>query len=534
MAARRQRVAAALVAGSLALSCAGDPRAGGDPAWNPVRQFTETSEDQERDLGMKFDDEVSKHLALVDDPVVLAFVHDLGNEVLRRIPQQPFYYRFRVVQDPQLNAFAVPGGYVYLHTGTILAAGSVDELAGVMAHEIGHVKGRHYARMREKAAIPDLVAAVAGIGAAMATQHSGAAVAVQGANEALKLQFTRDFENEADQLGIDYMSRAGFEPTGMARFFERIVEAEKKRDVPGFRVPPYLFSHPEVEDRIVTVSTLGPRSRPQTPADPSYAIRLREVQARLSVLTDAKRRSMRQALAPRTPAGDAALAEANRYVAEGFSDRAIAALEAAESIAPADPRLPYRRAEILEQAGRSAEAIAAWRRTVDLDPQQAQVLYRLGLAYKLAGDPRNAVFYLDQAARRFGERSELRKEARFEAFKLTFRPFEKSGLADGSAAGEADTVAGSSRERFSRGDEKAVWWGRLNPRYSDHVDDLHARWRDPSGAVRREAPLDVLSKPIFVSEFPLRASDDVAAGDWSVEILLEDDVLERRSFAVVP
>lgn len=534
MAARRLRLAAAIGCLAALAACAGDPRAGGDPGWNPVRQLTDTSEDQERELGMKFDEEVSKHLPMVEDPTVLAFVHDLGNEILRKIPQQPFVYRFRVVQDPQLNAFAVPGGYVYLHTGTILAAASVDELAAVMAHEIGHVKGRHYARMREKAAIPELLGTLAGLGAAMATNQAGAAIAVQGANEAMKLQFSRDFENEADQLGIDYMARAGFDPVGMSRFFERIVEAQKKQDVPGFRVPPYLFSHPDVEDRIVTVSTLAPKSRPQVAEDPAYAIRLREVQARLSLLTDARRRSMRPPAPVRVPASDAALAEAERLVAEGFLEGALARLEKAEDVAPADPRLPYRRAELLERAGRGPEAIAAWKRTLDLDPQQAMVLYRLGLAYKAAGDRRSAVFYLEQAARRFGGKGELQKDARFEAFKLTFKPFEKSGLADGSTDRNIDTVAGHAREQFSRSDEKAVWWGRLNEHYADHVDDLRVRWMDPKGDVRREEPLDALEKPVYASELPLRAGSDVATGTWTVEVLLEDDVLERRSFAVVP
>lgn len=534
MATRGIRLAAVLGCVGALVACAGDPRAGGSPAWNPVRQLTDTSEDDERELGMKFDEEVSKHLLLVEDPTVLAFVHDLGNEILRKIPQQPFVYRFRVVQDPQLNAFAVPGGYVYLHTGTILSAASVDELAGVMAHEIGHVKGRHYARMREKSAIPELLGALAGVGAAVATNQAGAAIAIQGANEALKLQFSRDFENEADQLGIDYMARAGFEPVGMSRFFERIVEANKKRDVPGFRVPPYLFSHPDVEDRIVTVSTLAPRSRPQVAADPGFAIRLREVQARLSQLTDAGRSSMRPPAPPRAAASEAALADAARLASEGYVDAALARLSAAEEDAPADPRLPYRRAELLEGAGRSEEAIAAWKRTVDLDPQQGMVLYRLGLACKAAGDRRNAIFYLEQAARRFGEKGELHKNARFEVFKLTFKPFESSGLADGATSGALDTVAGHARERFALSDEKAVWWGRLNPRYSDREDALRVRWKDPSGDVRRDEAPEVLARPVFVSELPLSRGDDIVTGTWTVEVLLEGDVLEQRSFAVVP
>ena len=90
-----------------------------------------------------------------------------------RIEPQPFIYRFRVIDDPSLNAFAVPGGYVYFHSGTLLAAGSVDELAGVMGHEIAHVKARHYARMQKASQLPDLLAGIAGMAAAVAAREPG-------------------------------------------------------------------------------------------------------------------------------------------------------------------------------------------------------------------------------------------------------------------------------------------------------------------------------------------------------------------------
>jgi predicted Zn-dependent protease len=470
----------------------------------------------------------------VDDPVVLAFVNDLGNEILKKIPQQPFIYRFRVVQDPSLNAFAVPGGYVYLHSGTILAAGSVDELAGVMSHEIGHVKGHHYARMREKALIPELLTTLAGIGAAVATGQGGAAVAAQGVNQAIQLHFSREFENEADQLGMSFMSRAGYDPVGMGRFFERIVELEKNQSRAGYEIPPYLYSHPDVKDRIGSVETMAPRLRPQTAPDPSFEPRLREAQARLSILAGARRSSLPSPAAPKPSSSDAILVDANRLVAEGFVSDAVSRLEAAEAREPLDPRLPYRRAEILEQAGRKGEAIVAWRRTIELDPQQGMVLRRLGLAYKAAGDKRNAVFYLEQSARRFGEKSELQKTALWEAFKLTYRPFEQSGMADGSDERGTDTVAGYSRDEFRLSDGKAVWWGRINSRYSDHRDDIRVRWKDPSGDVRRDEPAVELSKAVLVSELPIREARDVQPGSWTVEILLEDDVVERKSFRINP
>lgn len=533
MAASRRSVAAAAVLLGLLAACA-SAKKGAGPGWNPVRQLTEVSEDQERDLGMQFDSEVSKHLALVDDPVVLSFVNDLGNEILKKVPHQPFLYRFRVVQDPSLNAFAVPGGYVYLHSGTILAAGSVDELAAVLAHEIGHVKGHHYARMREKAAIPELLTTLAGLGAAAATGQGGVAVAAQGVNQAIELKFSREFENEADQTGLDLMSRAGWDPNAMARFFDRLVELEKKETRAGLAIPPYLYSHPDVKERIVTVEILAPRMRPQKTPDPGFEPRLREAQARLSILADARRRSVRPPAPPRSAAADVVLAEADRLAAAGHADAAIGTLAQGEDRAPADPRLPYRRAELLETTGRKADAVAAWRRALDLDPQQAMVLYRLGLAYKAVGDRRNAVFYIEQAARRFGEKSDLQKEARWEAFKLTFKAIEQSGLADGSRERGADTVAGYSRERFSVTEEKALWWGRLNPRYADRLDRIRVRWTGPSGDVLRVEKGEDLSAPVLISELSLRDLRGIAPGTWRVDVLLDDDVVDHKAFQVTP
>jgi predicted Zn-dependent protease len=141
--------------------------------FNPMREITEVSEDDERAIGLQFDAEIREHVTIVEDPVIAAFINDLGQEIVRGLEPQPFIYRFRVVLDPSLNAFAVPGGYVYFHSGTILAAGSIDELAGVMGHEVAHVKGHHYARMREKTQIPDLLIGLAGMAAAVATGEPG-------------------------------------------------------------------------------------------------------------------------------------------------------------------------------------------------------------------------------------------------------------------------------------------------------------------------------------------------------------------------
>ena len=279
--------------------------------FNPVRDIIEVSEDDERELGLQFDQELRNHVTIVEDPIIAAFINDLGQEIVRGIEPQPFIYRFRVVLDASLNAFAVPGGYVYFHSGTILAAGSIDELAGVMGHEIAHVKGRHYARMREKTQIPDLLIGLAGMAAAVATGEPGILIATQAANVAAKLSFSREFENEADQYGSIFMTRAGYEPAAITRFFERILE--DKRDSP-YTIPPYLYSDPDVEDRIAAVEQRAQKLRSTGSPTPRFAEGLREVQARLAYLIETRRRSTPTPSPPQNPRRiDPLLAEAQSH-----------------------------------------------------------------------------------------------------------------------------------------------------------------------------------------------------------------------------
>ncbi|MCP4036537.1 MAG: M48 family metalloprotease, partial [bacterium] len=145
--------------------------------WSPLETFELMSLDDERQLGMDFDREIETHFRLITDPVVTGFLHDLGQQIVARVEPQPFIYRFQIVQAPQLNAFAVPGGYIFFHTGTLMAATTVDELAGVMAHEIAHVSKRHLAHRQQQRQIPSLLAQAALVAASVASQNAAPLIA---------------------------------------------------------------------------------------------------------------------------------------------------------------------------------------------------------------------------------------------------------------------------------------------------------------------------------------------------------------------
>ena len=140
------------------------------------------SEDDLRELGLSADQQIQKHVELINDPLVSSFVNELGQTLVAQIEPQPFIYRFRVIQARSLNAFAIPGGYIYLHSETLMQVDSVDELAGVLSHEIAHVQARHFSRREAKTALPGLAARVLGMGAAIATREPGLAVMGEGVN----------------------------------------------------------------------------------------------------------------------------------------------------------------------------------------------------------------------------------------------------------------------------------------------------------------------------------------------------------------
>jgi len=500
-------------------------------SFNPLRSLGPPEVEDERELGAQFDAEIRKHVILIDDPVVLGYVNDLGQQLAASLGPQPFPYRFRVVRDSSLNAFAVPGGYVYLHSGTLLAAGSPDELAGVIGHEIGHVKGRHFARMQEHGKMPELLANLAGMAAAVATGEPGILVAAQAANVAMQLRWSREFEAEADQSAVVLAQRSGYDPAAITHFFERVLEEQRR--LPAQEIPPYLFSHPEVESRIdaveIAVAKAEPAPAPAAEAGPDRAA-FEAMQARLAVLVDRQRASLAGAAAPGDPARTRArLEEAEALAAAGRVDEALAALDAAAAIDPGDPRIPFRQGELLDASGRHREAILAYQRTLALDATRALVFFRLGEAWAALGDRGQAVYAFEQARDRSGAASPLRQRAEWELAKQAYGVLSATGVSGVDASGAPEL--GVSRDALPASGGRVGWWGRLSPRFEPLVARISVRWIDPAGTVVRTAPVERLTRPYVGSVLEIdRGVAD--RGLWRVEALIDDDVIDRRNFRV--
>ena len=517
MAARRLLLILASLAGLLAAACIQDD----GRRWSPSKVI-EVSEEEEQRLGFAFDKWARQNLDLIEDPVVMGFINDLGQTIVRTIEPQPFIYRFRVIRDKRLNAFAVPGGYIYFHSETLLASASIDEVAGVMGHEIAHVKARHYKRMVEQNAIPKILTQLAAVGATLATGHPAPMIVGMGVNVAFQLRFSREFEEEADRVGSVFMARGGYDVRGMAHFFQRIVAAEKRPGPQG--LPPYLYTHPDVAERIAGVQARAEQLRPVSEPDPALGAAFYEAQRRLAMLEASDRTVWREPQLPDAREGsDHALRLADEQAAREDTEGALAVLGSAEQAAPEDPRLPFRRGEILEAAGRREEAVAAYRRAVELNPTTGLVLYKLGRAYAEIGDRHRAAYYLEQALLNLGGTSAVRKRAEKELERVSFPVLLEAGLSE-----SFDEQPGRERSEFEAGGE-VVWWARVAPHYRGERDEITVRWRSPAGVVEHEDAVETHRRPYVAARFR-----PAAPGRWTLEAALDDHTIDRRPFRITP
>ncbi len=189
----------------------------------------------------------------LDDPEIADYLNDLGSRLAAAIPGGRQDFEFIVIRDGSINAFALPGGFIGAHTGLLLASESESEVASVLAHEMAHVTQRHIARMlgvQQQVQLPAMIAMAAALllGGSRPDLAQAAAMAAQGAVVQTQLGYSRDYEREADRVGFQTLSTAGFDTHAMATFFEKM--QRYTRIVDDGTLPGYLRTHPVTTERI--------------------------------------------------------------------------------------------------------------------------------------------------------------------------------------------------------------------------------------------------------------------------------------------
>jgi beta-barrel assembly-enhancing protease len=209
-------------------------------------------EEQEVALGAQAADEINSELPLVQDEAIATYVTNLGTQIALGTTRADLKWRFFVVDSPQINAFALPGGFIYVNRGLIEATRSHSELAGVLGHEIGHVVQRHSVEQMGKHATANIgVAVLCALTSACESGLGQAAIEMGGS--LVLTRYSRRDEFEADSEAVINVVRAGIDPKGVPRFFERLLNA---REYQPSRVESWFTSHPLEEDRIYAAHRL--------------------------------------------------------------------------------------------------------------------------------------------------------------------------------------------------------------------------------------------------------------------------------------
>lgn len=390
---------------------------------------------EERELSKEFLELLKKQLPLIEDPVIVDYVNQVGQKILAALPPQPFEYQFYVVKQDVYNAFATPAGHIFIYSGLLGAMDSEEELAGILAHEICHVVSRHISEKIErsktanKLALAGMIAGIllgaAGAGDAGMAMMTGSAAGVQS----MMLAYSRGDEDEADQIGLTTLYKAGYRGEGMVTMFEKI---RSKQWFGADDIPTYVMTHPAVESRIGDVNRrvqnfnrkygqpplVDPmpftrmhirliaeygdenvvlhQSRQAYEKDPDnplvnyeYGLILGRTGQRQAAI-----KHLQKALAARPLDRDILTDLGKLYFYEGQYDQAIRVLEGAVGPGSDQSEALYFMARAYQETGQLDTAVSYFEELLDEHPDYNQAHFDLGKVYSQMGRRGEAFFHL--------------------------------------------------------------------------------------------------------------------------------------------
>jgi len=426
---------------------------------------------EERELGERILQEVKKRWPIVQEPSINAYIRNIGQGILKPLGPQTFEFQFYVLNSPEINAFAVPGGKVFLNSGLILLVENEDELAGVIAHEIGHAIARHIAKRGEKTkkvSLATLGAILAGIFLGGPATEAIVTTTVAASETAL-LKYSREDEEEADFLGLKFMNQAGYNRQGMITMLKKL----RRTQGPASGDPPaYLLTHPALEARAAdleiqmsrfpkekeTAKTTGNLVRIQT----KLVVEEKDIARSITYFQNWAQRSPQEAeaffglgLAQKRMGGlDRALGSLTKAASlapqdgEIFRELGITHflkadllgaqknLERARSLLPNDSPVHFYLGRVYAEQKQSELALKSFLRARELDPQLSEVHYHLGMVYgtmnllgpayqslgyyyKALGDHKTALVNFNKALSYFGEQAPERQAIKKEILNLS-------------------------------------------------------------------------------------------------------------------
>jgi predicted Zn-dependent protease len=328
--------------------------------------FAEFTISDEKKLGKEFYDKLEKTHFLLKNKQLNEYINQIGNLILAQGKKAPFEFHFSIINSNAINAFATPGGYIYINKGLINVAENEGELAGVIAHEIGHANARHIASIIEKSQklnIAALAAIIAGafLGGGGDATAAITAFAVAGSTS-MTLKYMREHEEEADRLGIAYLSSAGYYPAAMVDFLKIM----KQHEFISKTMPSYLMTHPGTDYRIFYLDGLILTKYRQTGAK-NIVGNLKRMQTFISL-------------------NDADLDARYRQLNDALTKN------------PGNVDILYALALVEDKLGQTSLALEHFQKALSLSPRDEDILKNIGLIYLKMGKADLALTYLQRAA----------------------------------------------------------------------------------------------------------------------------------------
>ena len=351
---------------------------------------------QEAQIGRGVMSQLRSAGAVMDDPIVTEYIQTLGARLAGQANDGDHRFEFFVVDDDAINAFALPGGFIGMNSGLILASERESEVAGVLAHEVAHVTQRHIARSiysNQRNSILSMAAMIAAVLLGAAADADGQAMqglitASQAAAIQAQINYTRSNEHEADRIGIGTLAAAGFDPTAMATFFEKL---SRRYAYASDRVPSFLQTHPVTSARI---GEARERARLLPTADVTDSVSYEVVKARLEVLRASSEEAALEIFSRRRDAGDGGVADRYGFGLslhrEGRHDLAQRVFSDLVDEYPGVVAFRIGEAEALMESLQTNLALTRYEEAVELTPRNVPLTLSYANALIPAGYPAQA------------------------------------------------------------------------------------------------------------------------------------------------
>lgn len=356
---------------------------------------------REKAIGRQFLSELIRNPNYINDPELRAYLNDLGTKLAAKASLRGTPIAIHLIESPDVNAFAVPGGHITFHSGLISTAVDESELASVTGHEIAHISQRHLPRMLAKSEASKLPTAAAVLASVLVGGDAGLAglAAANAAFISSQLAFTRDFEREADSIGIKLLADAGFDPSAMSRFFGKL----DRHGGLGDGVPEFLRTHPLSYKRIAEAEN---RSSVYPPRDYPESRLFHLMRAKIQALNSPRNPELVAIFEDQVQKSSGGKKEAGVY---GIAlaqmqlrqfDNARATLQPLLDADANEPAFQIARARIDIAAGQPKLAVARYARLVEAHPKLAYLTFYQANALLAAGDAAGAKRVLRHQLRR--------------------------------------------------------------------------------------------------------------------------------------